>query len=102
MTIDALVGELHEYPHREVVEQIHSQLGYLYKYDVQLASDYIDLKEVWSYLQNPDRKSAMTKFSADQSKPIPTIHEGVYQALPEDAVPIRDFFPINLEYLYID
>lgn len=102
VTIDALVRELHEYPHREVVEQIHSQLGHLYKYDVQMASDYRDLKEVWSYLQNPDRKSALTQFSADQSKPIPTIHEGVYKALPGDAVPIKDFFPIKIDYLYTD
>jgi len=102
VTIDALVIELHDHPHPETIEQIHSQLGYLYKYDVQLASHYINLKEVWIYLQNPDRKSVLTKFSADQSKPISTIHEGVYKALPEDAVPTTNFAPINIEYFYND
>ena len=102
MTIDALLEELHEYPNPENIEQLHSQLGHLYKYDVQLASHYIYLDEVWSYLENPDRKSALTEFSADQSKPIAKIHEGVYARLPENATPITDFSPIKIEYIYTD
>ena len=102
VTIDALEKELHEYPNPENVGQLHSQLGHLYKYDVQLASYYIYLDEVWRYLENPDRKSALTEFSADQSKPIPKIHEGVYARLPENVTPITDFFPIKIEYIYTD
>ena len=102
VTIDALEKELHEYQNPENIEQIHSQLAHLYKYDVQLASHYIDLDEVWTYLQNPDRKPALTKFGADQSKPIPTIHKGVYKMLPEDAIPITDFSPINIKHIYTD
>ena len=102
VTIDALEKELHEYQNPENIEQLHSQLGNLYKYDVQLASHYIYLDEVWSYLQNPDRKSALTKFSADQFKPISKIHKGVYEGLPEDAIPITDFSPINIEHIYTD
>lgn len=100
VTIDALVNELHDYPDPETIEQLHFKLGHLYKYDVQLASHYIDLNEVWSYLQNPDRKSAPTKFRSDQSKPIPKIHERVYEGLPEDAIPISDISPTNIEYIY--
>lgn len=102
VTIDALEEELHEYQNPENIEQLHSQLGNLYMYDVELASHYIHLDEVWSYLQNPDRKSALTKFSADQSKPIPKIHKGVYARLPEDAIPITDFSPITIEHIYTD
>lgn len=102
VTIDALLEELHEYPNPENIEQLHSQLGHLYKYDVQLASHYIYLDEVLRYLENPDRKSALTEFSADQSKPIPKIHEGVYARLPENATPITDFSPIKIEYIYTD
>lgn len=100
VTIDALVTELHEYPDSANIEQIHSTLGHLYKYDVQLASHYINLSEVWSYLQNPDMKSAPTKFRGDQSKPIPKIHIRVYEGLPEDAIPISDIPPSNIEYIY--
>jgi hypothetical protein len=102
VTIDALEKELHEYPNPENLEQLHSQLGHLYKYDVQLYSHYRDLNKVWSYLQNPDRKSVLTIFNADQSKPIPKIREGAYQGLPDDAIPITDFTPINIEYIYTD
>ena len=97
VTIDALEKEMHEYPNPENIEHLHSQLGRLYKYDVQLASHYIYLDEVWSYLENPDRKSALTEFSADQFKPIPKIHEGVYARLPENTTPITDFSPIKIE-----
>ena len=100
ITVDALQEELQENSSRDYIEQLHSQLGHLYKYDVQRASLYIDLSEVWSYLQNPDRKSAPTKFRGDQSKPIPKIHIRVYEGLPEDAIPISDIPPSNIEYIY--
>jgi hypothetical protein len=57
---------------------------------------------VWSYLQDPDRKSALTKFSADQSKPIPKIREEVYEGLSDDAIPITNFYPTKIEYIFTD
>ena len=97
VTIDALEAELHEHPNRENREQLHAQLGRLYKYDVLLAAHYIDLNEVWSYLQDPERESALTSFDADQSKPIPKIHESVYEGLADDAIPVTSFPPINIK-----
>lgn len=102
VTIDALEAELHENPRRENVQQLHSQLGRLYKYDVQLYSHYKDLNEVWSYLQSPERESALARFNADQSKPIPKIHKGLYEGLPGDATPITDFSPIDIKAIYTD
>ena len=102
VTIDALEAELHEYPNPENTEQIHARLGRLYKYDVQLASLYIELNEVWSYLQDPERETALTRFNADQSKPIPIIQEGVYEGLPDGAIPITDYSPITKKTIYTD
>jgi hypothetical protein len=88
VTIDALEEELHEDQTPENIELLHSRLGHLYKYDIRLASLYINLDEAWRHLQNPERKPALTVFSADQSKPIPNIHEGLYGRLPGDAIPV--------------
>lgn len=100
VTIDALEAELHEQPYQENVEQIHSRLGRLYKYDVHLASHYRDLNEVWSYLQDPEGEIALSGFNADQSRPIPTIQTGVYEGLPDDAIPITDYSPITVETIH--
>lgn len=102
VTIDALEEQLHEYPNPETVEQIHAELGDLYKYDIRLAAHYTDINKVWNYLQNPHRKYLPTQFDADQSKPIPRIQEGVYEGLPDDAIPITDFSPIIVDYIYKD
>ena len=97
VTIDALEAELHEHPNTEDREQIHVQLGRLYKYDVLLAAHYIELNEVWGYLQDPERESAPTSFDANQSKSIPKIHKSMYEGLADDTIPVTGFSPIDIK-----
>ena len=97
VTIDALEAELHEHPDTENREQLHVILGHLYKYDVLLAAHYIDLKALWDYLQDTGRESAPTSFDADQSKPIPSIHESIYERLADDTIPVTGFSPIDIK-----
>lgn len=99
VTIDALQEELQENYSREYIEQLHSVLGNLYKYDVQLDSHYRDLKEEWASLQYPEGEPAMTKLNDYQIRPIPIINRSIYEALHEDAMPITGFSPININVI---
>ena len=67
------------------------------EYDVLLAAYYIDLNEVWGYLQDPERESAPTSFDANQSKSIPKIHKSMYEELADDTIPVTGFSPINVK-----
>ena len=97
VTIDALEAELHEDPNTENREQIHVQLGRLYKYDVLLAAHYIDLNELWTYLQDTGRESTPTSFDASQSKPITKIRESIYEGIADDTIPVTGFSPIDVK-----